>query len=347
MDTGVQEIENMEDRERYAIYNKIDILNSILWDNRVLKPWIEDWLGNFKEDERDDALYLLSKCMYFNNASIRAILRALYRDKYRTPIIQAIREANDGTLDENVIEAAYHDRLMNTRFLGVGNPSESGVHLLYYFRQENKIPKKLFVNTDDLYEVKSTGDVLLRKECASVEHIVFIDDLCGSGQQAKSDNNVKRCVEKLRNLENPPKVSYLMMFGTTNGINIVRNATLGNSEVKLFDEAEAVMELNESYKCFSDDSRYFNDDESKEQVRKMVYKYGEKLMVKIVEKDYPKKSEKERKEIVGDNALGFGDCQLLLSLHHNTPNNTLPIIWYDEDDEEWTPIFKRYNKVYF
>lgn len=138
-----------------------------------------------------------------------------------------------------------------------------------------------------------------------------------------------------------------MMFGTTNGIDIVRNATLKNSEVKLFDEAEAVMELNESYRCFSDDSRYFNDDVSKEQVRKMVFKYGEKLMVKIVEKDYPKKSEKERKVIVEHSALGFGDCQLLLSLYHNTPNNTLPIIWYDEDDEEWTPIFKRYNKVYF
>ena len=70
-------------------------------------------------------------------------------------------------------------------------------------------------------------------------------------------------------------------------------------------------------------------------------------MAKIVEKDYPQKSEEEREEIVDNSALGFGDCQLLLSLHHNTPNNTLPIIWYEEDDENWTPIFKRYNKVYY
>jgi hypothetical protein len=45
-------------------------------------------------------------------------------------------------------------------------------------------------------------------------------------------------------------------------------------------------------------------------------------------------------------ALGFGDCQLLLSMHHNTPDNTLPIIWFDEDEALWTPIFKRYNKIY-
>ena len=337
----------MEERERVAIYNKIDILNSILWENRVLRPWIEEWLANFEEEERDNALFLLSKCMYFSNASIRAILKALYRDLYRAPLIQEIREKNGGTLDENIIETAFYEKLMKTRFLGVGNPSESGVHLLYYFRLENKIPKKLFVNTDDLYEVKSTGEVLLRQKCAEVEHVVFIDDLCGSGQQVKRDNNVKRCVENLCRLDNPPKVSYLMMFGTKDGIEVVRKATLADSEVKLFNEAEAVMVLNESYKCFGNESRYYNDDKLKEQARKMAYKYGKKLMAKIVEKDYPQKSEEEREEIVHNSALGFGDCQLLLSLHHNTPNNTLPIIWYEEDDENWIPIFKRYNKVYY
>ena len=51
-------------------------------------------------------------------------------------------------------------------------------------------------------------------------------------------------------------------------------------------------------------------------------------------------------ETIEKGALGFGNCQLLLSLYHNTPNNTLPIIWFDEDNQLWSPIFKRYNKVY-
>ena len=29
-----------------------------------------------------------------------------------------------------------------------------------------------------------------------------------------------------------------------------------------------------------------------------------------------------------------------------TTDNTLPIIWFDEDFSIWTPIFKRYNKIY-
>ncbi len=337
----------MDEKDRISIYNKIDILNSILWENRVLKPYIKNWLKNFGDDEeKDEALYLLSKCMYFGMACIRTTLKALYRDKYRSPLIQEIRKANGGTLDEQVIEKAFNDSLMKTRFLGVGNPSESGTHLLYYFRQENKIPKKLFVNTDDLYELKENGEVVLRKKCNDISHVVFIDDLCGSGSQVKRDNNVKRCVENLRKLKNSPKISYLMLFGTRMGINVVKDATLTNSEIKLFDEVEAAMEFNESYKCFGEDSRYFSDDNDKEKARVMSYKYGKQLIERIVDRDHPEMDKDRRRQTVEKRALGFGDCQLLLSLHHNTPNNTLPIIWFDEDNSVWEPIFKRYNKVY-
>lgn len=334
------------------LYKKIQTLNGILWDNRALKPSIEEWLKNFEnEEEREEALFLLSKCMYFGHTNIRTILRSLYRDKFRATVIQEIRADFGDTMDGTIIEEEYKKRLSRTRFLGVGNPSESGVHLLYYFRQENRIPRKLFINTDELF-VSNGGEVVkLSEKHKEVDRIVFIDDLCGSGSQATSNYGVKPCVEKLRRLDTAPKVSYLMMFGTTDGINVVRNATVKDSDVKLFDEAEAVMELNESYKCFSEKSRYFNEeqgDELKEKVREMAYRYGKELINKIIDQDYHKKlEEQERTDLIEHRALGFGDCQLLLSMQHNTPNNTLPIIWFDEDDSVWTPIFKRYNKVYF
>lgn len=339
---------NMNEFEIKALYDKIETLNSILWENRALRPTIEEWLANFEDDEeKTEALFLLSNCMYFSDASIRAILKALYRDKYRTPIIQKIRDDNGGIINDVIINEEFHKKLLRTRFLGVGNPSESGVHLLYYFRQENKVPRNLFVNTDDL--LSPTEPVELSEKCKDIEHVVFIDDLCGSGSQATSDTNVKRCVEKLRKLKNCPKISYLMLFGTKDGIKVVRNATIDKSGLKLFDEVEAVMELNESYQCFGKDSRYFRKmgREYKEKCRAMSSKYGEILIDKILDKDYSRKlDDKTRKELIRHRSLGYGDCQLLLALHHNTPNNTLPIIWFDEDEETWVPIFKRYNKVY-
>ena len=170
------------------IYKRIEVLNFTLWENRAFKTHIEAWLRNFKnETDQSYALYMLSRMMYFSADNIRNLLRTLYRDKIRYPLIRDIRKRNGNTLDPEVLEPEFFEELKNTRFLGVGNPSESGVHLLYYFRQENNIPKDLFVNTDDLviYEQNEDGEVhaKLRDKFKNVKRFVFIDDLCGSGQR--------------------------------------------------------------------------------------------------------------------------------------------------------------------
>ncbi len=302
---------------------QIGVLNETIWENRALGPKVIDWLGNFDNDEeREYALYLLSRVMYFSSSCIRNLLKTLYRDLYRYPIIEKIRKENGDTLDSSFIEKEFNKVLQSTRFLGVGNPSESGVHLLYYFRQENNIPKDLFVNTDDIIEYDEIEGVRLRDNFKHVKHFVFIDDLCGSGQQATSnDSNVKRCVQHLHNVINDADISYLMIFGMSAGIRVIR-------ESQLYDHVNAVVELDDSYRCFSKQSRFFDDEKYLcSFARDMAFKHGCKLVSQ-------------------PHALGYSDCQLLLSLHHNTPDNTLPIIWFDEDNTKWKPIFKRYNKKY-
>lgn len=301
----------------------INTLNSTIWENRTQGPKIVEWLSNFdNDDEKEIALHLLSRVMYFNSSCIRHLLKALYRDVYRYPIIKRIRESNNHTLDSAAIEPLFEQELRKTRFLGVGNPAESGVHLLYYFRQENRIPKDLFINTDDVIEYNEYGKCQLREAYKDVKHYVFIDDLCGSGQQATSDDsNVKRCVQHLRGIVQDATISYFMLFGMSKGIRVI-------DESGLYDQVHAVIELDESYQCFSEKSRFFDTKEKKELSQQMAYKHGYKLMR------------------CSEYALGFGNCQLLLSMHHNTPDNTLPIIWYDEDNTVWKPIFKRYNKKY-
>ena len=68
---------------------KIEVLNSTLWEHRALRPKIDNWLTNFKTvQEREYALYLLSRLMYFSSSNIRNLLKALYRDLYRYPVIE-------------------------------------------------------------------------------------------------------------------------------------------------------------------------------------------------------------------------------------------------------------------
>lgn len=320
-------------------YGQIEVLNSTLWEYRVFRPQVEEWLANFKtKEEQDYALFLLSKMMYFSSMSIRNLLRTLYRDLYKYPIVEHIRRNNGDIIDETFIELQFRDIRNKTRFFGVGNPSDSGVHLLYYFRQENKIPKSLFTNTDDVTQRHSDGSITLRPEIQDAEQFVFIDDICGSGEQATTDTNVMRCVSAIRSIKPTAKISYLMLFGLSDGITRVKNSGL-------YDTVEAVIELDESYKCFSDKSRYFKDCPfDKIKAEDIATKYGKYLILEWMKRCG--KTPAQQALAVDKYALGYGKCQLLMSMHHNTPDNTLPIVWLDEVEDIWKPIFKRYNKIY-
>jgi len=323
-----EEIEHFEKE----LWKRIQVLNSIIWENRAIKPKVDDWLRNFSEtDERLMALYLLSEFMYFGDSQMRTLLKALYRDLYRYPIVREIRKANADTLDISIIENQFKNELLSTRFLGIGNPSESGAHLLYFFRQENNLSKKNFINS---YEIFS-------KENKNVKELVFLDDFCGSGEQVSTDKSLADFIKSIKLTHPAARVDYLMLVGTATGIAKIRSTGL-------FSNVESVITLDGSFKIFGANSRYFQNVSLPfilDQVRDFARKYGYVLTDKICYKagcvDFP-----ERNACASSNALGFSDCQLLLGFHHNTPDNTLPIIWYDEKDYAWTPIFKRYNKKY-
>lgn len=305
---------------------KIKTLNETVWERRATEPAITEWLDNFAPsstaipDERIHALFLLSNFMYFGDREIRGLLKSLYRDLYRYPIIESIRRGNGDTVDSTVIDPMFVAQLQATRFLGVGNPSESGCHLLYYFRQENNLPKELFIHTHQIFARRGgTGTVQLRD--STVTRYIFIDDFCGSGKQGSEYS--RDLVEDIKSLKPDAYVAYYVLFATTKGINKVKKETK-------FDAASAVYELDSSFKCFADDSRYFRNPLSEIDrpfCEKMCRFYGEKM-------------------VPGSHALGFEDSQLLIGFHHNTPDNTLPIIWFDEPGGmPWKPIFRRYPKL--
>lgn len=330
-DTEIQEWGNLK--------AKIKILNETLWDNRALNPSVEKWLDNFSTDkEKFHALYLLSKFMYFGAVPMRNLLKSLYRDLYRYPLIELIRKSKGNTLDSTFIESKFKEEEKNTRFLGVGNPSESGAHLLYFFRQENNLSKKLFVYTDEVIDRNGTTEQL---HFSDVKYYVFIDDFCGSGSQATTNSNIKRCVENLKRLSTNVDISYLMLFATSDGIKTVK-------DTGLYDRVEAVMELDNTYKCFDAQSRLFPQRDNflfeRDFTQEFCYRLGQPLFRSINQKEGW--TGRKLEELSDITALGWGDCQLLLGFYHNTPDNTLPIIWYDEEEINWFPIFRRYNKKY-
>jgi len=315
---------------------KLLALSIYAWNRKIDWPSVEKWLNNFNSSDNLDKceklqmLHILSQFMFFGEKEIKELLRCVYRDKYKYNIVKNIRKSNQNTLDKTLIDVAFNRELRHTRFLGVGNPSESGTHLLYYFRQENKLPKTLFINKDDVLETEhrihneKDGVSSITKtdklKNSTINNYVFLDDMCGSGEQACT--YLENIVQEIKLLNKEATISYYVLFANQKGIERVRTETD-------FDIVDCIFELDESFKCFSDNSRHF----------KSINKYINKNLAKSIANNYGCC-------LLPEDPLGHSDNQLLIGFNHNTPDNTLPIIWFDEEGMDWQPIFKRYNKDY-
>lgn len=320
---------NLEIFEEYR--EVISTFNNSIWEGNVPDSVLMQWLNNFSnvqcgdiDEQRLHALYLLTQLMYFGKKEIRYMLKYIFENLYKYKIIRDIRKQNQDTTDIEKIDKLFRVALGSTRFLGIGNPSESGVHLLYYFRQINNLCSDLFIHTHQIFsrsynkKKRTYFDFVDKQIC----RYVFIDDFCGTGSQAKDYSDGP--IAKLKELNPDCIVCYYMLFSTSKGKQFIKN------NLK-FDDVECVFELDDSFQCFSKNSRFFIDDNkniSKDLCYKIACFYGKELIHGV---------------------LGYKNSQAMLAFAHNTPDNTLPIFGSVPKPDsviDWHPIFPRYDKLY-
>ena len=188
----------------------------------------------------------------------------------------------------------------------MGEPGESSGYILYTFRQENNLPLTLFRQKSDL------PTAIKQKE---VESLIVIDDFLGSGDTAVRFWDDDPSIQKLRGSDPTIDFYYLVLLAMEQGIrNVEDNTDFCVIPAQIF---------SGRYRVFSDKSIILPEDIRS--VAKDICKgYGEILEDEI-------------------HALGYKNSQALIGMHHNIPNNTLPIIW---SKNGWHPIFPRTTKVY-
>jgi len=280
------------------------------------------------DEEERYCLYMLTKFMYFSKPLVREMLKSLYRDKFQGPEIRRIRRNCGDTLDSNIVRNQYHQSLKATRFIGVGNPSESGAHLLYYFRQINGLSKDLFADFHRAFTAHTVRDgspsgvrVDFEPRDAGVSTYVFFDDLVGSGTQVAEYLSIE--LASLRKSQPHLRFDFLSLFATSDGLRKLNSPALFDGR------ASALFELDGTFKAFEPNSRYFKDCPSwfdVSRARDLVSMYGESLYA--------------------GRGLGFKNGQLLMGFTHNTPDNVPCVFWCPGSDDQWSPIFLRYDKNY-
>ena len=311
------------------LQSKIKTLHGSIWERRADWPQVLDWLSQFDEnddavfDEQLQALRLLSSFMYFGLNEIRALLRSLFRDTFRPQVAKEVRSGLDPSVTLDTIGAMVEEELRRTRFVTLGNPSESSALLLYYFRQENSLPKELFLHSSDIFDLSDVGaGGGVKLQDSKITRYVFIDDLCGSGQQGRDYS--RNVVTPLKRIGNNTRIYYCPLFGLSDGIEHLRSHTD-------FDVIYPVVELDTSFRAFAADSRL----------------YVEAAMAEL---RAPTEATCRRhgQELWPDHPLGWQNGQLYIGFAYNTPDNSLPIFWSDHTAAKpWRPVFRRYPKVYW
>jgi len=300
------------------------------WDREVTWSQIQAWAGNFTgqtapvDTERDHGLVALTRFIYFGKRLVREMLRSLYRDHFEAPLIQRVRRNCLHTRDAAILKSHFKQELNTTRFVGVGNPSESGAHLLYYFRQINRLSKELFVDIGAAFnDVQPGGRIAgLQATDMSANRYVFFDDVVGSGVQ--STTYLSHKLRRIRKANPGLDLRFMCLFATTTGLSALNGKNMFDGK------ATCLFELDDTYKVFNALQRYFPQgligSFSVQTFEQMVRHYGQIL--------FP------------NHAAGYKDGQLMLGFTHNTPDNTLPIYWNEGRKTAWSPIFVRYDKVY-
>lgn len=310
-----------------AYKNQLMRLNSHAWDGDKKWPEIEQWLNNFtgrcfqKEEEQLLALHLLTHFIYFGNSTLREMLKACYEEQFIIPLKQEIRKAHSNTTDTNLINCLLNQEINQTLFIGAGNPSESGAHLLYFFRQMNNLSKERF---SDFYGAfyKDQSSSELHPHSPSIKRYIFFDDLVASGTQIKG--YLKDRLTQIRTSNPSIKLQFMCLFATTTGLEALNTTEMFNGD------AHCLFHLDDSYKVFSKKSRNFKSlrKPSRRKLKKFCQVYSTYLGYEESHK------------------LGYKNSQLMIGFSYNTPDNTLPIFWEKYPPIYWTPIFARYSKIY-
>jgi len=222
-----------------------------VWKTDLSKRDIDKWLSNFTGQafdlkyERQIALWLLVNFVYYNENEVRHLCRVLYHN-FIHQMLQCSLLFQGSDIPDSL------EQLENmTRFYHLGRPGESGTFILYYFRQENRLPLTSFISHP------------LRLP-ERIKVVAFIDDVTLSGSQAS-----KYLERETRHYDNDKIKVLLTFFSTQESIRLLREDSI---------EVISCTTLDDRSRCFSGNSSvFYHFPEHLKNAELMALTYGRKL----------------------------------------------------------------------
>lgn len=262
-----------------------------------------DWILQFEEDERLFACKLLDRLKSYTADEVRDTWQAIFK---------------------KLPEEAKSNRVA---YIGLGHGAKSGHHLVYPFRQA-------ITETEEYISYQNNGKInqIFPASIADFDKygwirpdtIVFIDDFIGTGGQA-----CEFLGWYLTNYQwlKKTNIYFCVLAGFKGAIDEIEKKL--EHQFKTFKIIPG-LELDKKDIAFSPLNSLWSSDDECNKAEQWAKNLGEKLV-----------PHKQPYDKVRD-ALGWYNCQALVTFPHNIPSDTLTIFWGD-GIKDWMPLIDRHD----
>lgn len=308
------------------------------------------WLNQFDENDKSIAYeFVKTKTIFISIRELNHIIRMAYDETIKPYLIKQIS-------DKTTIEEYFVNKILKkdefkmlkrqSLFLGLSDGAQTD-----YFRRVSKLSHEQVYSTYMIAEVKSDDllDKLSRdlKELKSditkpkFKTIFLLDDFSASGisyirkEDGEFVGKIAKFLKEILDEEN--EIAQLINISDLKICVVLYLATkkaLGRIKL-LVDEMMKPQGIEVDIKAVHEiDELTILTEDNLGDFLKVLKKYYDP---KIETPSYVKGKH--------DNPyLGFDECGLPIILSHNTPNNSLPILWFDPEQNDFRGLFPRVQR---
>jgi len=324
---------------------KYDEYHNFSSGSRFIESFVK-WLDQFKESEEKKIAYSFIKehLIFFSSDQISHLVNITFSDKINPILIEEAAnklKISPFLISKIIKSGEYKETLRRSLFIGLSDGSK-----IDQLRRVSDLNNEQILQTYTVDENKS-DDMLkeLKKSGYPGEFssIFLVDDFTASGTSYFRFDKTKKewsgkifktiqsilngSLNDLVSQSDIIKIHIIFFIATEESINSLRNnIRIWKQETKYKFEfhIEAVQLITNDIKVQMISNKDFI---------KLTEKYFD---ARIIDRHYTK-GKHDRPY------LGFNECALPLVLYHNTPNNSLTILWLPED-MNYTGLFPRTSR---
>ena len=307
---------------------------------------LAQWLDQFPPDKRGAAYeFVNDRLLFITRAQMEQIVSIAYEDRVVPILTDQVASESNGKFRhwqvQQILSSPEFETLHNQcLFMGMSD----GSHIDEFRRSNERIGHEQVTRTHEINRVRaeklmdSLKSRVKEPDQQYFRNVFLIDDFTASGTSYVNDSDPSEIKGKITSLYDAVldsadplsklvkaddlRVYVILYVATTRAVETLRSRCKEHLDKVRF-ELVPIQLLPESIKFDADEDADFKE---------LVDKFG---WQGIMDDHWKEGGTKDPK-------LGFADCALPLILHHNTPNNSLPILYRNESG--FTGLFPRVTR---